>query len=225
MKEAAPPKHYAFTTSSRKTSWQAYGTSSWFTDYSDTTVLHQPILFSDHAAIILSDIHDSELVKRPYRIENWSKKAVAATIAAAAPRDEAEPSISAAGPREEVAEEGEDSEDKRLLATSFRKWRNKIYRLKDLAGVWHHDFDHIASLSLEFYKDLYSVSDSATSRSSDWWESLQLPSVLSTQQGLDLSEFFGAGLKLLGLILYEVSPWSFGEFYFLLLTGFPHVFL
>uniref|UniRef100_A0A803LW51 DUF4283 domain-containing protein n=1 Tax=Chenopodium quinoa TaxID=63459 RepID=A0A803LW51_CHEQI len=50
---------------------RAYVSSAWFLDYPDTKVLHQPILFSDHAAIILSDTIDSGYVKRPYRVEYW----------------------------------------------------------------------------------------------------------------------------------------------------------
>ncbi|XP_021747899.1 uncharacterized protein LOC110713762 [Chenopodium quinoa] len=49
---------------------RAYATSSWFLDYPDTNVLHQPILLSDHASIILLDTVDFGYVKRPYRVEN-----------------------------------------------------------------------------------------------------------------------------------------------------------
>ncbi|XP_021748791.1 uncharacterized protein LOC110714556 [Chenopodium quinoa] len=50
---------------------RAYATPSWLTDHSDATVLHQPILFSDHAAIIFRDSIEDTGVQRPYRIENW----------------------------------------------------------------------------------------------------------------------------------------------------------
>ncbi|XP_021714906.1 uncharacterized protein LOC110682875 [Chenopodium quinoa] len=56
---------------------RAYGSSTWFANYPDTKLLHQPILFSDHAAIILSDTADSGCGKRPYRIENWCLSAPA----------------------------------------------------------------------------------------------------------------------------------------------------
>uniref|UniRef100_A0A803MK04 Uncharacterized protein n=1 Tax=Chenopodium quinoa TaxID=63459 RepID=A0A803MK04_CHEQI len=55
---------------------RAYATSSWFSSYPDTKVLHQPILFLDHAAIILSDSPDSRYEKRPYRVENWCLSAL-----------------------------------------------------------------------------------------------------------------------------------------------------
>ncbi|XP_021757463.1 uncharacterized protein LOC110722503 [Chenopodium quinoa] len=50
---------------------RAYASSAWLLDYPDTRVLHQPILFLDHAAIILSDMVESRYLKRPYRVENW----------------------------------------------------------------------------------------------------------------------------------------------------------
>ncbi|XP_021738808.1 uncharacterized protein LOC110705275 [Chenopodium quinoa] len=50
---------------------KAYATSHWLQDWLATSVHHQPILFSDHAAIILSDSLPSDRYKRPYRIENW----------------------------------------------------------------------------------------------------------------------------------------------------------
>uniref|UniRef100_A0A803M6K3 TypA/BipA C-terminal domain-containing protein n=1 Tax=Chenopodium quinoa TaxID=63459 RepID=A0A803M6K3_CHEQI len=50
---------------------KVYASSAWFPDYPDTKVLHQPILFSDHTAIILSDTVESGYVKHPYRVENW----------------------------------------------------------------------------------------------------------------------------------------------------------
>ncbi|XP_021714883.1 uncharacterized protein LOC110682846 [Chenopodium quinoa] len=50
---------------------KAYATQDWFIDYPDSIVHHQPILFSDHAAIIFSDSLPQDSVRRPYRIENW----------------------------------------------------------------------------------------------------------------------------------------------------------
>ena len=50
---------------------KALATSNWLQDWPATSVHHQPILFSDHAAIILCDSVPSGSYKRPYRIENW----------------------------------------------------------------------------------------------------------------------------------------------------------
>ncbi|XP_021715464.1 uncharacterized protein LOC110683408 [Chenopodium quinoa] len=50
---------------------RAYESSTWFSNYPDSRVIHQPILFSDHAAIIFDDTAPSDYTKRPYRIENW----------------------------------------------------------------------------------------------------------------------------------------------------------
>ncbi|XP_021721367.1 uncharacterized protein LOC110688926 [Chenopodium quinoa] len=55
---------------------KAYGSSTWFANYPDTHLVHQPILFSDHAAIILSDSIDPDHFKQPYRVENWCLSAV-----------------------------------------------------------------------------------------------------------------------------------------------------
>uniref|UniRef100_A0A803M053 Pentatricopeptide repeat-containing protein n=1 Tax=Chenopodium quinoa TaxID=63459 RepID=A0A803M053_CHEQI len=56
---------------------RAYGSSAWFRDYPDTKLINQPILFSDHAAIILNDAADTDFIKRPYRVENWCLNAPA----------------------------------------------------------------------------------------------------------------------------------------------------
>ncbi|XP_021755862.1 uncharacterized protein LOC110721052 [Chenopodium quinoa] len=50
---------------------RAYASPTWFLEYPDTRLTHQPILFSDHAAIILADSVDSVDIKRLYKIENW----------------------------------------------------------------------------------------------------------------------------------------------------------
>uniref|UniRef100_A0A803M1R9 Uncharacterized protein n=1 Tax=Chenopodium quinoa TaxID=63459 RepID=A0A803M1R9_CHEQI len=50
---------------------RAYASPSWMLNYPDTSVVHQPILFSDHAAIVLSDVVSTIRSSRPYRIENW----------------------------------------------------------------------------------------------------------------------------------------------------------
>lgn len=49
---------------------RSYSSSTWFANFPDTQLLHQPILSSDHAAIILSYTVDPDFVKRPYKIEN-----------------------------------------------------------------------------------------------------------------------------------------------------------
>ncbi|XP_021714867.1 uncharacterized protein LOC110682830 [Chenopodium quinoa] len=50
---------------------RAYASPTWFLEYLDTRLTHQPILFSDHAAIILADSADYDDIKQPYKIENW----------------------------------------------------------------------------------------------------------------------------------------------------------
>uniref|UniRef100_A0A803LM21 Endonuclease/exonuclease/phosphatase domain-containing protein n=1 Tax=Chenopodium quinoa TaxID=63459 RepID=A0A803LM21_CHEQI len=50
---------------------KAYATSLWLHDRLATSVQHQPILFSNHAAIILCDSLPAGRCKRPYWIENW----------------------------------------------------------------------------------------------------------------------------------------------------------
>uniref|UniRef100_A0A803MGW7 Uncharacterized protein n=1 Tax=Chenopodium quinoa TaxID=63459 RepID=A0A803MGW7_CHEQI len=54
---------------------RAYATSDWFLSYPDSLIMHQPILFSDHAAIIFTDTIDRSVIRRPYRIENWCLEA------------------------------------------------------------------------------------------------------------------------------------------------------
>ncbi|XP_074265845.1 uncharacterized protein LOC141588296 [Silene latifolia] len=44
---------------------------AWFTLFPSASILHLPILVSDHAPIILSLCPDSKPRKRPYRIDNW----------------------------------------------------------------------------------------------------------------------------------------------------------
>ncbi|XP_021716616.1 uncharacterized protein LOC110684467 [Chenopodium quinoa] len=49
---------------------KAYATNDWLIKYPDTSILHQPILFSDHAAIILRE-HRVLEGRKPYRVDNW----------------------------------------------------------------------------------------------------------------------------------------------------------
>ncbi|XP_074282600.1 uncharacterized protein LOC141607138 [Silene latifolia] len=50
---------------------RAYATQDWFTLFPSASILHLPILVSDHAPILLSLSPDSKPRKRPYRIDNW----------------------------------------------------------------------------------------------------------------------------------------------------------
>ncbi|XP_074314729.1 uncharacterized protein LOC141649964 [Silene latifolia] len=50
---------------------RAYANQQWFTLFPSSSLLHLPILVSDHAPIILSICPDSKSRKRPYRIDNW----------------------------------------------------------------------------------------------------------------------------------------------------------
>ncbi|XP_021860991.2 uncharacterized protein [Spinacia oleracea] len=54
---------------------KAYASSSWLLDFPDAGVTHQPILFSDHAAIILRYEPSSGSVTRPYRVDSWCLQA------------------------------------------------------------------------------------------------------------------------------------------------------
>ncbi|XP_021771322.1 uncharacterized protein LOC110735439 [Chenopodium quinoa] len=60
---------------------------------------------------------------------------------------------------------------------------------RNTAGVWQRDSECIASISLNFYKDLYSVSSDASTQDSNWWDQLQLPSLSSAQQQLLMAPF------------------------------------
>ncbi|XP_074314339.1 uncharacterized protein LOC141649551 [Silene latifolia] len=50
---------------------RAYATQDWFTLFPSASILHLPILVSDHAPILLSLGPISKSHKRPYRIDNW----------------------------------------------------------------------------------------------------------------------------------------------------------
>ncbi|XP_021721866.1 uncharacterized protein LOC110689389 [Chenopodium quinoa] len=54
---------------------KAYATSLWLHDRPATSVQHQPILFSDHAAIVLCDSLPASRCKRSYMIESWCLRA------------------------------------------------------------------------------------------------------------------------------------------------------
>uniref|UniRef100_A0A803LXZ7 Chlorophyll a-b binding protein, chloroplastic n=1 Tax=Chenopodium quinoa TaxID=63459 RepID=A0A803LXZ7_CHEQI len=47
-----------------------FATQLWFQDHPDVLLLHQPIPFSDHAAIILQE-KNPPVRRRPYRVDNW----------------------------------------------------------------------------------------------------------------------------------------------------------
>ncbi|XP_021751084.1 uncharacterized protein LOC110716759 [Chenopodium quinoa] len=49
---------------------KAYASQNWLLHHPEASLLHQPILFSDHAAIILRENKNSE-GRKPYRIDNW----------------------------------------------------------------------------------------------------------------------------------------------------------
>ncbi|XP_056688032.1 uncharacterized protein [Spinacia oleracea] len=50
---------------------RGYMTDSWFIKFPNTRIINQPILISDHAAIILQTEEPIILRNRPYQLENW----------------------------------------------------------------------------------------------------------------------------------------------------------
>lgn len=50
---------------------RSYMTDTCFTIFPDTRIINQPILVSDHAAIILQIEEPKHLRNRPYQLENW----------------------------------------------------------------------------------------------------------------------------------------------------------
>ncbi|XP_021736238.1 uncharacterized protein LOC110702800 [Chenopodium quinoa] len=50
---------------------KGYASCSWLESYPDAMIIHQTILFSDHAAIVLKESSPHFSRKTPYRIENW----------------------------------------------------------------------------------------------------------------------------------------------------------
>uniref|UniRef100_A0A803LA08 Uncharacterized protein n=1 Tax=Chenopodium quinoa TaxID=63459 RepID=A0A803LA08_CHEQI len=50
---------------------KGYASCSWLESHPDAMVIHRPILFSDHAAIVLKETIPLSPKKTPYRIENW----------------------------------------------------------------------------------------------------------------------------------------------------------
>ncbi|XP_074277892.1 uncharacterized protein LOC141601503 [Silene latifolia] len=50
---------------------RAYATQYWFQLFPSASVLHLPILISDHPPIILSFFPSAKPSKRPYRVDNW----------------------------------------------------------------------------------------------------------------------------------------------------------
>ncbi|XP_021715330.1 uncharacterized protein LOC110683265 [Chenopodium quinoa] len=205
---------------------RAYRFSTWFTNYPDTKLLHQPILFSDHAAVILSDSADSDFSKRPYRVENWCLSAPAihniiasvfslffpgSLMFALSPSQtlcsRADRCLFISTKNERIAEaqaayifwqqraktKWDDLGDShsRLLFSKFqsRKRKNKILGLRDSTGCWHQDTAQINSITLHFYKELYSASPEISTSDTDWWDSLCLPSLSSTQRAFLMEPF------------------------------------
>ncbi|XP_021750397.1 uncharacterized protein LOC110716070 [Chenopodium quinoa] len=163
---------------------KAYATSSWFHEYPDTAVIHHPILFLDHAAIILSDSAEDNKVRRPYRIENWCLSAkdvhtivdsVVSLIVAGSPMFSLSWNLSFIKDRLLVW----CTSHKRLwgidwknlalsigqaassLHTRSCRRRNKIHSLKSLDGSWVTDPIGIKSVVLSFYQHLYTVQGSS----------------------------------------------------------------
>ncbi|XP_074315705.1 uncharacterized protein LOC141651913 [Silene latifolia] len=50
---------------------RAYATQDWFQIFPHASLLHLPILISDHAPIILRFFQPATPFKRPYRVDNW----------------------------------------------------------------------------------------------------------------------------------------------------------
>ncbi|XP_074297339.1 uncharacterized protein LOC141628050 [Silene latifolia] len=50
---------------------RAYATNDWLQLFLDASVLHLPILISDHAPIILRFFPSTKTHRRPYRLDNW----------------------------------------------------------------------------------------------------------------------------------------------------------
>ncbi|XP_074297779.1 uncharacterized protein LOC141628551 [Silene latifolia] len=50
---------------------RAYANSEWLHLFPAASIMHLPILISDHAPIILKFFHPSRTCKRPYRLDNW----------------------------------------------------------------------------------------------------------------------------------------------------------
>ncbi|XP_074298594.1 uncharacterized protein LOC141629503 [Silene latifolia] len=50
---------------------RAYANSEWLHLFPAASIMHLPILVSDHAPIILKFFHPSRTCKRPYRLDNW----------------------------------------------------------------------------------------------------------------------------------------------------------
>uniref|UniRef100_A0A803LLY8 Uncharacterized protein n=1 Tax=Chenopodium quinoa TaxID=63459 RepID=A0A803LLY8_CHEQI len=160
---------------------KAYATSLWLHDRLATSVQHQPILFSDHAAIILCDSLPAGRCKRPYRIENWClhaselwsvdwKALVAEVCQAAAILDShysrclfnsfmmekiAEPQAAFLlwKQREKVKWDAFGEEHTQLLfsVVQAKKRRNTIIGLQDNAGAWVTDVGSIRTLALDFF--------------------------------------------------------------------------
>ncbi|XP_021743210.1 uncharacterized protein LOC110709306 [Chenopodium quinoa] len=183
---------------------KAYSTSHWLQDWSATSVHHQPILFSDHAANILYDSLPSGRFKRPFRIENWCLHSV--EVAAMVQNTFAEhiPGYLMFSLSKRLcvlryllawcvshkkvwgidwtalvadftnASVSLDSRSIRFLA---RRRKNTILGLKDNEGTWLLGAGDIRSLVLNFYRSLYSRSLDRPPISQFPWDSLDLPSL------------------------------------------------
>ncbi|XP_021737182.1 uncharacterized protein LOC110703699 [Chenopodium quinoa] len=245
---------------------RAYGSTSWFANFPETHLIHQPILFSDHAAIILSDTTDLDCHKRPYRIELWCLSAlevhniIASVFSLFFPgspmfslsrklsvsRDrllawcishkkawginwkqlvfevsQASDSLCSRVDRclfvstknEKVAQaqaaymfwlqrakikwDAQGDSHSRLLFSSVqsRKRKNKILGLRDSTGTWHREPVQIASIISDFYQDLYTTSDTASSYDAEWWESLRLPTLSLDQRNFLMKPFSSEDIR------------------------------
>lgn len=48
--------------------------NDWFLEFPDSRIINQPIIVSDHAAIIFNNTPPTFKKSRPYQIENWCLK-------------------------------------------------------------------------------------------------------------------------------------------------------
>ncbi|XP_021742818.1 uncharacterized protein LOC110708902 [Chenopodium quinoa] len=86
----------------------------------------------------------------------------------------------------------------RLLFSSVqsRKRKNKILGLRDSIGTWHREPVQIASMILDFYQDLYTTSDQASSYDAEWWDSVRLPTLSSDRQNFLMTPFSSEEIRI-----------------------------
>ncbi|XP_021714898.1 uncharacterized protein LOC110682864 [Chenopodium quinoa] len=192
---------------------KAYATQDWFIDYPDSIVHHQPILFSDHTAIIFSDSLPQDSVRRPYRIENWCLSAQdTSRIIKDGCRLEftGSPCFTLSRRLVVIRRRLKDwclshrkswgcwreSHSKLLFSVvQARRRRNLIVSLKNDAGIWVSDSLGLRSLIQAFYSDLYSHVSPFGSDPPFSWDHLGLPTLSSSQKDMLMAPFSPSEIK------------------------------